>query len=122
MELTDEQTTERGRDLAEMATRVAAADAEIERIKAAAKDQLEEQKGIATGGRIGMRRLSSEILSGEAMMDVECERRVADDFSVVEFVRLDTGEVFETEPATDADRQMELAEAEDQSAEADEPE
>ena len=57
-----------------------------------------------------MRKLADEIVSRSAWTDVECERRVADDNSLVELVRLDTGEVLETEPATDADRQMELDE------------
>ena len=62
-----------------------------------------------------MNRISTEILTGVALADVECERRISDDYSLVDIVRLDTGEIIETEPATDADRQMRLEEAADQS-------
>ena len=100
----------------EAATQVAEIDAKIETIKSQAKVSLDEEKGVALSVRRRMRNLADEIIGRSAMADVECERRVADDNSMVEIVRTDTGEIIDTGALTAEDRQMELMEAQDQAS------
>ena len=108
--LTEEEIAQRANELAEATTRATEIDSKIEHIKAEAKARLDEERGVALSVHRQMRKLADEIVSRSEWTDVECERRVAGDNSSVEFVRLDTGEVLETEPVTEADRQMELDE------------
>ena len=108
--LTEEEIAQRANELAEATTRATEIDSKVEHIKAEAKARLDEERGVALSVHRQMRKLADEIVSRSEWTDVECERRVAGDNSSVEFVRLDTGEVLETEPVTEADRQMELDE------------
>ena len=110
VKLDSEQIAERGQEMAGKALDAALLESEIEAAKDEARGKLKKLKEYLVEIRGWLKALALEVREGEAVQSVLVEARFASDNSCVEIVRLDTGEIVETRPFTEEDRQMEIDE------------
>ena len=110
VKLDSEQIAERGQEMAGKALDAARIELDIDKVKDEARGKLKELKEGLVEIRGRLKKLAFEVRKGEAVQSVLVEARFASDNSCVEIVRLDTGEIVETRPLTEEDRQMEIDE------------
>ncbi len=115
VKLDREQVVEHGQEMAASALLAARVELEIDEVKDEARGKLKEMKEGLVEIRGRLKKLAFEVRKGEAVQSVLVEARFASDnscveISCVEIVRLDTGEIVETRPLTEEDRQMEIDE------------
>ncbi len=110
VKLDREQVVEHGQEMAASALLAARVELEIDEVKDEARGKLKEMKEGLVEIRGRLKKLAFEVRKGEAVQSVLVEARFASDNSCVEIVRLDTGEIVETRPLTEEDRQMEIDE------------
>ena len=110
VKLDSEQVAERSQEMAASAILAARVELEIDTVKDEARGKLKEMKEGLVAIRGRLKKLAFEVRKGEAVQNVLVEARFASDNSRVEIVRLDTGEIFETRPVTEEERQMEFDE------------
>ena len=110
VKLDREQVVEHGQEMAVSALLAAHVEIEIDKVKDEARGKLKEMKEGLVEIRERLKKLASEVRKGEVVQSVLVEARFASDNSRVEIARLDTGEIVETRPLTEEDRQMEIDE------------
>lgn len=108
VKLNAEQGVAKGKELARQALRAAHIEAKIQEAKEEAKEVIAVLKDGLTEARVQIGRLARAVRRMEELQQVDVEARVADDNSMVEVVRTDTGEVIETRALTEDDRQMQI--------------
>lgn len=99
--LTDEEIAKRSREMSSLVI-------DRRRIKAKAKADAEN---YAAQIKLLDQKIESEatvIEDGKEIRKVECKEVLSADRAFVDLIRLDTGEIVESRPVTDADRQQEL--------------
>ena len=110
VKLDSEQVAERSQEMAASAILAARVELEIDTVKDEARGKLKGLKEGLVEIRGRLKKLAFEVRKGEAVQSVLVEARFASDNSRVEILRLDTGEIVETRPLTEKERQMEFDE------------
>lgn len=100
-DLSPEKAQEYHSDVLDILSRIDQLEEELATVKSQFKNTIKEQELLLSDRRRSLRQ-------GYEMVDVECDEQMNWDEEVVEIVRCDTGEVLDTRPITEEERQMNI--------------